>query len=138
MAVSSFQKEKMSQKRYQELIVWQKAMELSKAIYRVTKSFPDDERFGLTSQLRRASVSIPSNIAEGQGRLTVGEFRQFLGTARGSVFELETQVQLASELGYIPPNDAERLIELTSEVSRLLNGLIRSLQTGNRKLETGN
>ncbi len=138
MAVSSFQREKMSQKRYQELIVWQKAMELSKAIYRVTKSFPDDERFGLTSQLRRASVSVPSNIAEGQGRLTAGEFNQFLGTARGSVFEVETQVQLASDLGYIPANDAEQIIELTSEVSRLLNGLIRSLQTGNRKLETGN
>ena len=138
LAVSVFQNEKMSQKRYQELIVWQKAMELSKAIYRLTKSFPDDERFGLTSQLRRASVSVPSNIAEGQGRLTAGEFKQFLGTARGSVFEIETQVQLASELDYIPANDAAQIIEMTSEVSRLLNGLIRSLQTGDRKLETGN
>ena len=138
MAVSSWQREKMSQKRYQELIVWQKAMELSKAIYRVTKSFPDDERFGLTSQMRRAAISVPSNIAEGQGRLTAGEFRQFLGTARGSVFEVETQVQLASELGYIPAIDSEQIIQLTSEVSRLLNGLIRSLQTGDRKPETGN
>lgn len=144
MAVSSFQKEKMSPKRYQELIVWQKAMELSKAIYHVTKSFPDDERFGLTSQLRRASVSIPSNIAEGQGRLTPGEFKQFLGTARGSVFEVETQIQLAAEFGFITQSETNRIIDHTSEVSRMLNGLIRSLQTpnsstsGNRKPETGN
>ena len=125
IAVSSFQNENMSQKRYQELIVWQKAMELSKAIYRVTKSFPADERFGLASQLRRASVSVPSNIAEGQGRLTAGEFKQFLGTARGSVFEVETQVQLATELGYIPANDAEQIIELTSARAQ-----ITVLQTG--------
>ena len=138
MAVSSFQKNRMNQKRYQDLIVWQKAMELSKAIYNVTKSFPDDERFGLTSQLRRASVSVPSNIAEGQGRLTPGEFKQFLGHARGSVFEVETQIQLAAELDYITQPQVEELLERTSEVSRLLNGLIRSLQTGNRKLETGN
>lgn len=133
----------MNQKRYQDLIVWQKAMELSKEIYRVTRSFPNDERFGLTSQLRRASVSIPSNIAEGQGRLTTGEFKQFLGTARGSVFEVETQIQLASELDYLSAQDTQSLLERTSEVSRMLNGLIRSLQTstsdsGNRKLETGN
>lgn len=139
MAVSSFQNQKsMSQKRYQELIVWQKTMELSKAIYIATKSLPDEERFGLTSQLRRASVSIPSNIAEGQGRLTAGEFKQFLGTARGSVFEVETQIQLASDLEYFSTGEASQLFELTSEVSRLLNGLIRSLQTGNRKPETGN
>jgi four helix bundle protein len=150
MSVSSFQKEKMGQKRYQDLIVWQKAMELSKAIYQVTKSFPDDERFGLTSQLRRASVSVPSNIAEGQGRLTPGEFKQFLGTARGSVFEVETQIQLAADFGYVAQSEANRVIDQTSEVSRMLNGLIRSLQTdnrkpgtsnspsGNRKLETGN
>jgi four helix bundle protein len=139
MPVSSFQDEQtMSQKRYQELIVWQKAMELSRVIYQVTKSFPEDERFGLTSQLRRASISIPSNIAEGQGRLTAGEFRQFLGTARGSAFEVETQIQLALDLEYLSTAEASNLLELTSEVSRMLNGLIRSLQTGNRKLETGN
>ena len=137
-AVSGFQQRTMSQKRYQELIVWQKAMELSKAIYHVTKSFPSDERFGLTSQLRRAAVSVPSNIAEGQGRLTPGEFKQFLGHARGSVFEVETQVQLAAELDYIGQAESIQLIERTSEVSRMLNGLIRSLQSGNRKPETGN
>jgi four helix bundle protein len=128
----------MSQKRYQELIVWQRAMELSRAIYQVTKSFPDDERFGLTSQLRRASISVPSNIAEGQGRLTRGEFKQFLGTARGSVFEVETQIQIATDMKYIGAVECSQLLELTSEISRMLNGLIRSLETGNRKLETGN
>lgn len=139
MAASSFQNEKpMSQKRNPELIVWQKAMELSKAICIATKSLPDEERFGLTSQLRRASLSRPSNIAEGQGRLTAGEFKQFLGTARGSGFEVETQVQPALDLGFFSSGEASLLFELTSEVSRLLNGLIRSLQTGNRKPETGN
>ncbi len=112
MPVSSFQDEQtMSQKRYQELIVWQKAMELSRVIYQVTKSFPEDERFGLTSQLRRASISIPSNIAEGQGRLTAGEFRQFLGTARGSAFEVETQIQLALDLEYLSTAEASNLLE---------------------------
>ena len=117
-------------KRYQELIAWQRAMEMARAVYKATKQFPDDERFGLTSQIRRAAVSVASNIAEGQGRLTAGEFRQFLGQARGSAFEVETQIQLASDLGYIPAQQAAKLIELTSEVSRLLNGLIRSISTG--------
>ncbi len=117
----------MARQRYRELIAWQKAMELSKEIYRVTRCFPDEERFGLVSQLRRAAVSIPSNIAEGQGRLTTGEFKQFLGHARGSVFEVETQLILASDLGYLPGQQMQSLEDLTAEVSRLLNGLIQSL-----------
>jgi len=74
-------------------VAWQKAMELSKAVYEVTRKFPSDERFGLTNQLRRAAVSVPSNIAEGRGRLTQGEFLQFLGIARGSALEVETQLE---------------------------------------------
>ncbi len=135
----------MSSSRYQDLVVWQKAMSLAKAVYQLTKKFPDDERFGLTSQLRRAVVSIPSNIAEGQGRLTKGEFKQFLGTARGSVFEVETQLLLASDLNYIDPVVSKTTLELSGEVSRMLNGLIKSLenrvnsgQSGNSKPETGN
>ena len=135
----------MSNSRYQDLVVWQKAMSLAKAVYQLTKGFPDDERFGLTSQLRRAVVSIPSNIAEGQGRLTKGEFKQFLGTARGSVFEVETQLLLASDLSYIDPVVSKTTLELSGEVSRMLNGLIKSLenrvdsgQSGNSKPETGN
>lgn len=135
----------MSNSRYQDLVVWQKAMNLAKTVYQLTKRFPDDERFGLTSQLRRAAVSIPSNIAEGQGRLTKGEFKQFLGTARGSVFEVETQLLLASDLNYIDPAASQSILELTGEVSRMLNGLIKSLENsvhsgraGNLKPETGN
>jgi four helix bundle protein len=135
----------MSSSRYQDLVVWQKAMLLVKSVYQLTKRFPDDERFGLTSQLRRAAVSIPSNIAEGQGRLTKGEFKQFLGTARGSVFEVETQLLLAVDLNYIDQASAQSTLELSGEVSRMLNGLIKSLgdqpapgRTGNSKPETGN
>ena len=135
----------MSSSRYQDLVVWQKSMSLAKAVYQLTKTFPDDERFGLTSQLRRAAVSIPSNIAEGQGRLTTGEFKQFLGTARGSVFEVETQMLLASEFNYIDAAVLQSALELSGEVSRMLNGLIKSLETrvetgraGNSKPETGN
>ena len=77
---------------YRDLVAWNKAMELVTEIYRVTKQFPKEELFGLMSQLRRAAVSIPSNIAEGKGRLSKGEFRQFLGNARGSLAEVETQI----------------------------------------------
>ena len=85
---------------YRDLIAWNKAMELVTEIYRVTHNFPKEELFGLMSQLRRAAVSIPSNIAEGKGRLSKGEFRQFLGNARGSLAELETQILIAQNLNY--------------------------------------
>jgi four helix bundle protein len=85
---------------YMDLIGWQKAMDLVTEIYRLTKTLPKDEIFGLTSQLRRAAVSIPSNIAEGQGRISKGEFRVFLGNARGSLSELETQIMIAKNLEY--------------------------------------
>ena len=110
---------------FRQLIVWQKAMTLVTDIYRATQSFPGDERFGLTSQLRRAAVSVPSNIAEGQGRLTLGEFRQFLGHAKGSLCEVETQLLIAQNLGYLPA--PRSLLDSLNEVARLLNGLINSL-----------
>lgn len=116
-------------KDFRELIVWQKAMEMVTEIYRATQTFPSDERFGLTSQLRRAAVSVPSNIAEGQGRLTKGEFRQFLGNAKGSLAEVETQLMISRNLGYL--SDPQPLLEQTAEVARLLNGLLRSLTTDN-------
>ena len=116
-------------KDFRELIVWQKAMEMVTEVYRQTKSFPKEEVYGLTSQLRRAAVSVPSNIAEGQGRLTSGEFRQFLGNAKGSLAELETQLMIARNLCYLA--DPQPLLEQTSEVARLLNGLLRSLTTDN-------
>ena len=114
----------MSQ-HYRDLLVWQKAIALVTEIYRLTQGFPREELYGLTSQIRRAAVSIPSNIAEGQGRLTRGEFRQFLGQARGSYAELETQLIIAENLGYL--SQAGNLTENLAEVGRLLNGLLTSL-----------
>jgi len=114
---------------YKDLVAWQKAIELVTVVYRETKNFPREEQFGLTSQIRRAAVSIPSNIAEGQARLTRGEFRHFLGQARGSLMELQTQIQIAQNLGYILKTDAQSLFEAAGEVGRLLNGLLNSLST---------
>ena len=89
---------------------------------------PNHERFGLTSQLRRAAVSVPSNIAEGQGRLTRGEFRQFLGQARGSLMEIETQITIAHNLGYLHEPQSNELLKLSGEVGRMLNGLVQSIR----------
>ena len=114
---------------YKQLTVWQKAMALVKDVYEITASFPKQEQFGLVSQLRRAAVSIPSNIAEGQGRMSSGEFIQFLGIARGSLHEVETQLIVACDLGFLKKADLERLGTSVQEVGRLLNGLIRSLKS---------
>jgi four helix bundle protein len=96
-------------KSYRDLVAWQKAMDLVTAIYEATASFPKEELFGLTSQLRRAAVSIPSNIAEGQGRDGVAEFRHFLRQASGSLMELETQVMIAARLCYVSQDSADRI-----------------------------
>ena len=101
-------------------------------IYRCTQAFPKIETYGLTSQLRRAAVSIPSNIAEGQARLSTGEFKQFLGNARGSLMEVETQVFIARDLGYLELNQSESLLKDAAEVGRILNGLLASLSNTNR------
>lgn len=111
---------------YRDLIAWQKAMALVEAVYAATRGFPAGEQYGLTSQICRAAVSVPSNIAEGQGRISRGEFKQFLGHARGSLFELETQLHLAQRLGFLAATGP--LIEQTAELSRILNGLIASLR----------
>ena len=115
-------------KSYEELLVWQKAMKLAEEVYLLTKRMPIDERFGLTAQVRRAAVSVPSNIAEGQGRATTGEFIQFLGNARGSLFEVQTQVQLMISLGYIENAEAATAMAIGGDVGRLLNGLMSSLR----------
>ena len=114
--------------RYKDLIAWQKAKTLAGDVYRATDSFPSNEIYGLTSQMRRAVVSVASNIAEGQGRLTKGEFQQFLGHSRGSLLELETQVEIASDLHYLNADEAVSLGVKTTEVRLLLNGLIDSLR----------
>jgi four helix bundle protein len=102
-------------------------MELVAATYRATAGFPKDELFGLTSQLRRAAVSIPSNIAEGQGRLSEKEFRHFLGQARGSLMEVETQIQIGENLGYLQRQQTASLLQSCAEVGRILNGLLASV-----------
>jgi four helix bundle protein len=114
---------------FKDLLVWQKAMALVTEVYRLTRNFPKEELYGLTCQMRRAAVSIPSNIAEGQGPLTRGEFVHFLGQARGSLCELDTQMRLAKALGYLP--EVEPPYEQSAEVGRLLNGLINSLRSEN-------
>jgi four helix bundle protein len=96
-------------------------------VYRCTQAFPKIETYGLTSQLRRAAVSVPSNIAEGQARLSTGEFRQFLWNARGSLVEVETQIIIAQELGYLDQRESEKLLGVAAEVGRILNGLLASL-----------
>src|SRR6266404_5178466 len=113
---------------YRELVAWQKARELAREIYRATDDFPAKELYGLTSQMRRAAVSIPSNIAEGQGRNTRGEFHQFLGHARGSLLELETQLQLAADLGFLSADRLQELNVQCAEVLRVLNGLLESMR----------
>jgi four helix bundle protein len=112
---------------YKDLVAWQKSMDLVTATYRTTAGFPRDELFGLTSQLRRAAVSIPSNIAEGQGRLSEKEFRYFLGQARGSLMEVETQIQIAENLGYLKKEQTAPLLQSCAEVGRILNGLLTSV-----------
>ena len=118
----------MALRSYQELICWKKSMALVTEVYRYTQRFPHDEIYGLTSQVRRAAVSIPSNIAEGQGRLTQGEFKQFLGYARGSVFEVETQLLIAHDLGYLKTDSTQALLDRVREVGRILSGLLASLE----------
>jgi len=117
----------MALRSYQELIGWRKSIELVTDVYRLTQQFPNKEIYGLTSQIRRAAVSIPSNIAEGQGRMSRGEFKQFLGHARGSTFELESQILIARNLAYLGDEDTRLLLNRIAELGRILNGLIKSL-----------
>lgn len=117
----------MGVRNYADLIAWQKAMDLVEAVYILTYAFPKEELYGLTSQLRRAVVSIPSNIAEGQGRWTTGEFVHFLGIANGSLREVETQLHVAVRLKYLPSVNTELAFGLASEVGRLIYGLRNSL-----------
>ena len=117
----------MKVKNYQELIVWQKAMDLVEEVYAVSKSFPREEIYGLTSQLRTAAVSIPSNIAEGQGRRTTPDFLRHLSIAYGSLREVETQILIATRLRYLAPGKCQGVMTMAAEVGRLLNGLMTSL-----------
>jgi len=115
----------MTQSNYRKLIVWQKGRELAKLIYHATKRFPRIETFGLISQMRRAAVSILSNIAEGEGRYSRRDTRRFFLIARGSAMELETQIVISSDLEYLDPNTARELESRSTEVCRILNGLLK-------------
>jgi four helix bundle protein len=117
---------------YRDLIAWQKAMHLVTDIYDATREFPSDERYGLTNQLRRAAVSVPSNIAEGQARFSSKEFHHFLSLARGSLVEIETQLMIAENLGYLPSKQTRPLLEGAAELGRVLNGLIASIKRAPR------
>jgi len=115
---------------YRDLIVWQVALQLVTDVYRATRDFPNREMYGLTQQIRRSAVSVPSNIAEGQGRLSKRDFRHFLGQARGSLLELETQLTIASNLGYLDHDSLRCLFEESGRVSQLLHRLIVVISKG--------
>lgn len=115
-------------KTYKELLVWQKSFQLCKSLYSATKAFPSDERFGLTAQIRRAAVSVPSNIAEGYERGTTRDYLRFLYIAKGSLSEIETQMLLARDLEFTKGRSVEETIKDIDEVERMLVALIRSLE----------
>jgi four helix bundle protein len=115
-------------KSFRDLKVWQRSMEMAAAVYRMTQGFPREEIYGLTSQMRRAAVSIPSNIAEGHGRLGTREYRQFLGIARGSNFELQTQLEIARTLGFGDPKLLELTEGLSHEVGKMIFGILDSIK----------
>jgi len=114
---------------YRDLIVWQKSMQLVKDIYEITKNFPQEEKFGLTSQIKRAAVSIPSNIAEGRGRETNKDFIYFLRIALGSLYELQTQIELSYELGFI--NNVTTMNQISLEIEKMINALISTKKDNN-------
>jgi four helix bundle protein len=123
----------MSLLHNRELIAWQKSMVMVERAYALSQEFPSDERFGLTSQIRRAAVSVPSNIAEGRGRDSTREFVHHLSMAYGALMEVETQVLIGSELGYLKKEVVSAFLEQSAETGRIINGLMRALR---KKLTT--
>ena len=115
-------------KSYRDLIVWQKSIELVERVYFCTRLFPKEEIYGIVSQMRKAAVSIASNIAEGHGRHSTGEYCHFLGISRGSLYELETQLIVSNKVGYLSEMEFNSMLETCEEISRLLNGLLKSLK----------
>ena len=113
---------------YRDLIVWQRAIDLTDVVHEITRSFPKDERFALTNQMERSAASIPSNIAEGHGRRHLREYLNHLSMARGSLMELETQLTIATRRRYVSVEDQQRAFDLSGEVGRLLGGLVRALK----------
>ena len=118
---------------FRDLTVWQRSMQLTVAVYKLTQEFPREELYGLTSQIRRSAVSLPSNIAEGHGRLNTAEFRQFLGVARGSNCELQTQLEIARALGYGNRNLIEVAESLSDEVGKMIYSILASAKVGAKR-----
>jgi four helix bundle protein len=127
----------MSVQYYRQLKVWQKGMELAERCYQETRAFPKEELFGLTSQIRRAAVSVPANIAEGHGRYHTKEFLHHLSVARGSLMEVETHLQLSQRVGLLKPETVDGLLTITDEISRMLSGLRQSLEAKTNKEDGG-
>jgi four helix bundle protein len=128
-ALSDHDHQDRTNRGFKDLFAWQRAMQMVRAVYELTAQFPTAERFGLSGQMRRAAISVPSNIAEGYGRVTTGEFIQFLGHARGSSAEVETQLIIAKDLHFSSDETIDDAERLCFEVSRLLTELMRSLKT---------
>jgi len=126
----------MTVKSYKDLIVWQKSMDLVQMVYQATKEFPREELYGLTNQLRRAVVSIPSNIAEGHARRSTAEFRNFLSIARGSLAEVDTQLIIAERLNYLEPAKLREIQAVQIEVNKMTNALMNKLTTIHSALTT--
>ncbi len=124
-------------KSHRDLVAWQKAYELGKLLYRLTRDFPDSERFGLTSQLRRSGISVASNIAEGYGRATSTDYLRFLRMARGELFEIDTQVLFARDLGFMKEDCYVQADELVRECGRVLAGLIRGIEKSTQARDVG-
>jgi len=125
-------------RHFRDLHVWQKAMELARQVYMQTEEFPKTEIFGLRMQMRRSAVSVASHIAEGHGKLTDAELRRSLGSARGSLYEFETQNELACSLGFIDRDSSRQLLELATETAKLINGLLGKLDLDRVTTEPAN
>jgi four helix bundle protein len=117
---------------FRDLQVWQRAIQLSVAIYRLTREFPREELYGLSTQIRHAAVSVPSNIAEGHGRMSTGEYRQFLGFARGSNFELQTQLEIARALEFGDSKKIDETEALSFEVGKMISGILNAIKEKSR------
>jgi four helix bundle protein len=113
---------------FRDLQVWQRSIQLSVAIYRLTQGFPREEIYGITSQMRRSAVSVPSNLAEGHGRLSSGEYRQFLGIARGSNFELQTQLEIARALGFGNSKLLDEAEGFSHEIGKMIHGILEGIK----------
>lgn len=118
----------MSTRSYQDLIVWQKAMDFIEQVYALSKTFPSNESFGLTAQIRRAAVSIPSNIAEGQAKQSSSDFRRYLNISQGSRAEVETQLMIAQRLSCITNDELESALSLSNEIKRMIHILGKKLK----------